>query len=165
MRNYSRILLLHLHPDQNIHTRILGKKKAVVAKKAVAASSELRIEGFDGWLECCAILSDLKQHVSILHTRDDHQVKEETSPQLNFDSPKALLESASFPTTKMQKQGSTQQNNNSLLTWYLTCTPFLGHEFLQSATASTQMPARKGLAPNHLGENGQGECGECDDDC
>ena len=159
MRNYSRILLLHLHPDQNIHTRILGKKKAVVAP------TELRIEGFDGWLECCAILSDLKQHVSILHTRDDHQVKEETSPQLNFDSPKALLESASFPTTKMQKQGSTQQNNNSLLTWYLTCTPFLGHEFLQSATASTQMPARKGLAPNHLGENGQGECGECDDDC
>ena len=112
MRNYSRILLLHLHPDQNIHTRILGKKKAVVAKKAVAASSELRIEGFDGWLECCAILSDLKQHVSILHTRDDHQVKEETSPQLNFDSPKALLESASFPPTKTQKQGYTKQNNN-----------------------------------------------------
>ena len=73
------------------------------------------------------------------------------------------MESTSFPPMKMQKQGSTQQNNNSLLTWHLTCTPFLGHEFIESANASAQMFARKGLEPACISENYQGECCEWDD--
>lgn len=120
----------------------LPKSGHHAGKKNSPGKADEAIEGFDGWLECCAILNDLKQHISFLHPPGQCNLESEPSGGQPFSfehfSDQATMEdNAEQGPAKTANSISTQCN----LRWTLTCAPFLANELLRFANTSNDRKA------------------------